>query len=199
MNEIRQPQKRTSIEKKQRIIKAGLKLFCEKGYYNTTTVEIAKIAGVSTGIVYNYFKDKKDILLQALEFSFNNIFTPINNFLQEIKPKFDFNKSIRLFIEICVQAHYDNKFAHKELMGMCLLDADANNLYQRLETKIIQALCEYFLSNGINALNLTDKMQFFYSVIKNYCHNAINNEYSENSLSILMDEIIKFANVLFLQ
>ena len=60
MAEIRQPIKRTSIDKKQKIIKSGLKSnFSEKGYYNTTTVEIAKIAGVSTGIIYNYFKDKK--------------------------------------------------------------------------------------------------------------------------------------------
>lgn len=70
MAEIRQPIKRTSIDKKQKIIKAGLKVFSEKGYYNTTTVEIAKIAGVSTGIIYNYFKDKKDIFLHSLKLCF---------------------------------------------------------------------------------------------------------------------------------
>lgn len=41
-----------SLEKKEKIIKAGFDLMCKKGYYNTNTVEIAKFAGVSTGIVY---------------------------------------------------------------------------------------------------------------------------------------------------
>lgn len=83
MTEIRQPIKRTSIEKKQKIINAGLQVFSEKGYYNTTTAEIAQIAGVSTGIVYNYFKDKKDILLQALQVCFENTFKPILNALNQ--------------------------------------------------------------------------------------------------------------------
>ena len=42
-----------SLEKKEKIIKAGFDLMCKKGYYNTNTVEIAKFAGVSTGIVYH--------------------------------------------------------------------------------------------------------------------------------------------------
>lgn len=41
-----------SLEKEEKIIKAGFDLMCKKGYYNTNTVEIAKFAGVSTGIVY---------------------------------------------------------------------------------------------------------------------------------------------------
>lgn len=41
-----------SLEKKEKIIKAGFDLMYKKGYYNTNTVEIAKFAGVSTGIVY---------------------------------------------------------------------------------------------------------------------------------------------------
>lgn len=91
MAEIRQPIKRTSIDKKQKIIKAGLKVFSEKGYYNTTTVEIAKIAGVSTEIIYNYFKDKKDIFLHSLKLCFETAFTPMLNTLKQFKPPFNFD------------------------------------------------------------------------------------------------------------
>ena len=41
-NEIREPVQKRSIEKKEKIIKAGFDLICEKGYYNTNTAEIAK-------------------------------------------------------------------------------------------------------------------------------------------------------------
>ena len=65
--EIREPIQKRSIEKKEKIIESGFELICEKGYYNTNTAEIAKNAGVSTGIVYQYFKDKHDILIDALK------------------------------------------------------------------------------------------------------------------------------------
>ena len=65
--EIRKPIQKRSIEKKGKIIESGFELICEKGYYNTNTAEIAKNAGVSTGIVYQYFKDKHDIFIEALK------------------------------------------------------------------------------------------------------------------------------------
>ena len=33
-NEIREPIQKRSIEKKEKIIEAGFKLICKKGYYN---------------------------------------------------------------------------------------------------------------------------------------------------------------------
>ena len=83
--EIRKPIQKRSIEKKEKIIESGFELICKKGYYNTNTAEIAKNAGVSTGIIYQYFKDKHDIFIEALKKYADNIFYPmlnvsINNF-----------------------------------------------------------------------------------------------------------------------
>ena len=75
--EIREPRQERSIEKKNRIIRAGYELFSEVGYYNTNTAEIAKRAGVSTGIVYGYFRDKKDILTAVLTLYMDKICEPI--------------------------------------------------------------------------------------------------------------------------
>jgi AcrR family transcriptional regulator len=75
--DIRQPIQKRSIEKKEKIIEAGFNLICEKGYYNTNTAEIAKNAGVSTGIVYQYFKDKHDILIEGMKLYSSSIFYPI--------------------------------------------------------------------------------------------------------------------------
>ena len=71
--EVREPQQERSIEKKNRIIEAGYKLFSEVGYYGTNTAEIAKRAGVSTGIVYGYFQDKRDILISVLSIYIESI------------------------------------------------------------------------------------------------------------------------------
>ena len=63
---VRIPQQKRSAQKKQAIIQAGYTLFCQQGYYQTNTAQIARAAGVSVGIVYSYFHDKKDILWEAV-------------------------------------------------------------------------------------------------------------------------------------
>ena len=75
--EVREPKQQRSVEKRKKIIEAGFQLFCEKGFHNTNTVEIAKLAGVSTGIVYNYFVDKKDIFIAAFDSYANSIMQPV--------------------------------------------------------------------------------------------------------------------------
>jgi AcrR family transcriptional regulator len=50
-------------ETKQRILKAALELFKEKGLEGTTTKEISKKAGIAEGTLFNYFKTKEDLAL----------------------------------------------------------------------------------------------------------------------------------------
>ena len=64
--EIRQPVQQRSIETKRKIITAGYFLFAKNGFFKTNTAQIAKEAQVSTGIVYGYFQDKKDILKEVI-------------------------------------------------------------------------------------------------------------------------------------
>jgi len=48
---------------KQRILRAALELFKEKGLEGTTTKEISKRAGIAEGTLFNYFKTKEDLAL----------------------------------------------------------------------------------------------------------------------------------------
>ena len=52
-----------AAEKKTLIKEAALSLFDQKGYRDTTIEDIAKLAGISKGLVYKYFSSKKEILL----------------------------------------------------------------------------------------------------------------------------------------
>ncbi|MBS2011938.1 MAG: TetR/AcrR family transcriptional regulator [Deltaproteobacteria bacterium] len=49
------------------ILDAAAKLFPKLGYEKTQTPDLAKEAGVSTGAVYRYFEDKRQIFLEMLE------------------------------------------------------------------------------------------------------------------------------------
>jgi TetR/AcrR family fatty acid metabolism transcriptional regulator len=52
--------------KKQNIISAGNRVFAEKGFQYATISDIARQAGISTGLVYSYFANKLDLLLSVV-------------------------------------------------------------------------------------------------------------------------------------
>jgi AcrR family transcriptional regulator len=61
----RRPEQFEAIREKSRekILAAALELFGNKGYDATSIESIAKKAGISKGLIYNYFESKKSILL----------------------------------------------------------------------------------------------------------------------------------------
>jgi AcrR family transcriptional regulator len=61
----RRPEQFEAIREKSRekITSAALELFANKGYDATSIDNIAKKAGISKGLIYNYYESKKDILL----------------------------------------------------------------------------------------------------------------------------------------
>ena len=66
MGENKEPVQARSIQTKENLLKAALAMYARKGYHKTTVDEIAAEAGLSTGIAYRYFKNKKDILLSVI-------------------------------------------------------------------------------------------------------------------------------------
>ena len=52
---------------KQAILEAALKLFAEKGFYQTTTKAISRKAGIAEGTLFNYFPTKEDLALYFFE------------------------------------------------------------------------------------------------------------------------------------
>jgi AcrR family transcriptional regulator len=49
--------------RRNQILDAATKVFAEKGFHRTTTKEIARVAGVAEGTIYNYFANKSDLLI----------------------------------------------------------------------------------------------------------------------------------------
>jgi len=53
--------------RRMQIIDAAVKLFIDKGFHKTTTREIARAAGISTGLLYEYVASKEDVLYLVCE------------------------------------------------------------------------------------------------------------------------------------
>ncbi|HKK42818.1 MAG TPA: helix-turn-helix domain-containing protein [Bacteroidales bacterium] len=68
-------------ERKALIIETALELFADEGYHNTTISKIAARAGISKGLLYNYFESKEALLSEVL-----------NKSTEEITMYFDPNK-----------------------------------------------------------------------------------------------------------
>lgn len=61
-------------EKRELILNTALELFAEHGFHSTSIEQIAKKAGISKGLTYNYFESKKSILDKILRTGFDAIY-----------------------------------------------------------------------------------------------------------------------------
>ncbi len=52
---------------KEKIRVAAMELFMKQGYYATSIMDIAKQAGISKGLLYNYYKGKEELLSEMVE------------------------------------------------------------------------------------------------------------------------------------
>jgi AcrR family transcriptional regulator len=61
--------RKESITKTRRrqILKAALSVFSLKGYGESTMADIAETAGVGVGTLYNYYKNKRDLLISLVQ------------------------------------------------------------------------------------------------------------------------------------
>jgi len=54
-------------DKRNRILRAAIRIFSQKGFFNSKVSEIARASGVADGTIYLYFKNKEDLLISLFE------------------------------------------------------------------------------------------------------------------------------------
>ena len=191
INEIREPIQKRSIEKKEKIIKAGFELICEKGYYNTNTAEIAKSAGVSTGIVYQYFKDKHDILVEGIKRYASDIFYPMLNITTNINiDKNNLDKILRNMINAFIENHKLSQIAHEEIMSMTHSDKEIAEFFQQNEMTMTKNISNILLKNGFDLENLEEKVHISIHLIDDLCHEIVYHKHKDLDYNVMIDLVI---------
>lgn len=61
------PESHLITARRQQILAAAAQVFAEKGFHRATIKEIARVAGVADGTLYNYFQNKTDVLLAMFD------------------------------------------------------------------------------------------------------------------------------------
>ena len=197
IDNIREPKQQRAIEKKEKIIEEGFNLICKNGYYNTNTREIAKSAGVSTGIVYQYFNDKYDILLEGLEKYGDSIFFPMLK-KNDIKfDKKDFDKLLNQMIKHYINNHKVSNVAHEEIMSMVHSDRKVAQYYYERELEMTNYIKELLLSNNFKDDNLSEKVHIMIGLIDNLCHEVTYHKHNNMNYDVMSELVVDNIKNLF--
>lgn len=92
---------------REALARAGLELFVERGYDETTLAEIADAAGVSPRTIFAYFSSKEDILFSTVQ----RMSDALARALAERPPGLDALSALRAFI--LSSAHEKTELDHK--------------------------------------------------------------------------------------
>lgn len=103
---IRVPQQARSRKTREQVLAAAIECFEERGYDETTTGEIARRAGIGVGTLYGYFRDKRDILLEVLDGTVNEI---ANYTIRELDPATWLDADPRLQIRNLIDALFNTR------------------------------------------------------------------------------------------
>lgn len=195
MSETRIPTQKRSIEKRNKIISYGFELMCNKGYHNINTNDIAKYANVSTGIIYQYFNDKKEIFIEGIKNYSDNIMFPILNVLKNNDIKItNLEKLLNEMLDIFIKQHTLSKNAHEEMIALSHLDPDIAEIFHQKELDTTTVIVKTLKENNISSENLLEKVHIIIGIVKDcfyklfYCHHKAMN------YNIMKKEVINLTN-----
>lgn len=134
-------------EKKKLIASTALKLFAEKTYDNTSISAIAIQAGISKGLVYNYFESKEELLVSILNDGLDQMleaFDPNNDGILEIA-------EMEYFITASFETLKNNVDFWKLFFQINLQASVVIQVKQKIEelyTNLSEILIPYFTTMG---------------------------------------------------
>lgn len=146
-------------EKRSHIMNVALEHFAKEGYHNTTISHIARHAGISKGLMYNYFESKEELLSEIINRSMDEIslyFDPdkdgylteeefvlfIRKLFHILREKLSF---WRLFYQFLIQKDVREQFLQKNNGYINNVEAIYSNSSSEFLTKMTKMLTEYFI------------------------------------------------------
>ncbi len=152
------------------VCSAGIALLCEGGWEAFTTENIAKRLNVSRGVLYNYFKDKNDILYAIARASISELCDRLEEIASGGKPA-----SVRLTeMALCIirTFHKERKY-HRAIMENVPPPKDSSHPvivgYMRRQTIIEGVIRDGVASGEFCDVDLSAAVILFNGAIHNIC------------------------------
>jgi AcrR family transcriptional regulator len=99
------------IDSRERLIKAGIDLFYQKGYPNTTIRDIGEKANISTSVIYHYFNDKEEVLFEIIKIAGDDLFNLLHDIIEKVNDPVEcLEKMIRAhMVDWCLKRKKESK------------------------------------------------------------------------------------------
>ncbi len=134
--------KKENIERKQRrrdqILQAALELFASQGYHATSVDQIAQRAGISKGLVYNYFESKQHLLKTLVQ----DVFDHIDNLFIAKPPEDYTDEDLIRIVKVMVQMLKDDLRVYR-LYFVLYLQPDVDRIIKDYSRQYIEKLIKY--------------------------------------------------------
>ena len=194
---IREPKQERSIQKKEAIVKAAYSVFSDVGYYNTNTADIAKKANVSTGIVYSYFKDKRDILFYVIKIYIEDVTKPIEAFIDNLVAPVDIHTLSSNAIDLAIKLHQKNANLHNILHSLADTQEDINEEFMELESHVTKIFTDKLFELGINNSDLTEKVHIAMNLVQSFAHEYLYDKHEYIDYEAMKANVLKCLIALF--
>lgn len=139
-NDIRQ-------QKRRLIMETALELFAQGGFHSTSISQIAKKAGISKGLTYNYFESKNDILTEILESCSNEIYSNFDLNKDGILNDEEFYYFIRKTFQLIHENQRFWKLYTSVILQTNILEEENETLGNKIKP-VQSILLEYIVSKG---------------------------------------------------
>lgn len=124
-----------------KIRNAALELFSSKGYHNTSISEVARKAGVSKGLMYNYY-ESKEALLEAIVMGLTEESFAFAYQLEKLSSPFD---KIRATLEYSLEA-IEKSPEHARMMLALSLHGDTIGEVSKYTGKLTREFIGFFVA-----------------------------------------------------
>ena len=170
------PVQARSQKTRENLLKAALAMYEKKGYQKTTVDDIAAEAGVSTGIAYRYFRNKKDILLSVISYGAEHIGsladiddTPVPEAVTDIR------QYLEMILKAFEEFHIKYRDIHEELEGLRHTDEDVRKLYSGITDEKIKEAASRLAAFLPDDTNIREKAYAAIGIMEQHCHTMLNN------------------------
>ena len=134
-------------QKKELIMETALELFAANGFHATSMSQIAKKAGISKGLAYNYFESKFEILEEILETSSAKIYENLDINHDGVLTEDEFFYFIKKTFQLINSNKRFWKLYTSVVMQTNLLEEKNRNMADKL-TLVLNLFRNFLISKG---------------------------------------------------
>jgi len=140
-------------EKKALIMDVALEHFAKKGYFNTSISRIAKHAGISKGLLYNYFESKEELLAEIIIRSMGEISKHFDTNKDGVLSEDEFEHFVRNYFKIIRE-----NLSFWRLFYQLMLQKDVREHFLKSFPKPVTSVESVYTSGNNSFLSIASKM-----------------------------------------